>query len=88
MGLIEAVQERIVFAEVQAHVVRAAANALCRTPEVRAVALVVEIPIAIPVASRERREPESIITIAIFSFIFIPSVGGLQQRRCVPEQLL
>ena len=75
--LVEEVQVRIVEAVAQAHDVRFPAIVLRRTPEVRAVALVVEIPIFEPVASRQRRKSKVIQAIATSSFIIIPAFRGL-----------
>ena len=58
-------QVRTIVAVVQAHEVRAVAIVLRRTPDVRAVALAVEIPIVVPEASRQRREEIGILAIAI-----------------------
>ena len=49
-------QGSIDVAVAQVHEVRAVASDLSRTPEDREVALVEEIPIVVPVASRQRRE--------------------------------
>ena len=73
-----AVQARAVEVVAQAHVVRAVAKFLRRTPEERVIALVVVIPIVAPAAGRQRREPERIRTVAAFAFIFIPAASGLE----------
>ena len=81
--LVVVVQVRVVVAVVQAHEVRAVATVLCRvatvlcrTPEVRVVALVVVIPVAVPAAGRERREAEGVRAVAAV----IPSGRGLEGR--------
>ena len=56
VALVVVVQVRIAVAVEQVHVVRVFAIVLCRTPEVRFDAFVFVIPIAVPVASRQRRE--------------------------------
>ena len=56
--LVAAAQVRIAVVIAQAHVVRVAAIVLCRTPEVRVVALAVVTPVVVPAAGRERREGE------------------------------
>ena len=76
--LVVVVQVRVVVAVVQAHEVRAVATVLCRvlcrTPEVRVVALVVVILVAVPAAGRERREAEGVRAVAAV----IPSGRGLE----------
>ena len=71
--LVVAVQERIVVV-VQGHAVRAADIALRRTPEAREAALEDEIPTAVPVASRQRREGIGVRTVAAT----VPAASGLE----------
>ena len=64
VGLSEVVQVRVVVVVEQEHVERVLTIGLRRTPEVRIVAHVVVIPNVVPVAGRQRRETESIRSVA------------------------
>lgn len=58
--LVVGAQVRIVVAVVQGYVVREVAIVLCRTPEVRVVAIAVEAAIVEPVAGRQGGKPEGV----------------------------
>ena len=84
VALVAVVQARIVAVVVQDHAVRVIAIVISRTPEVRVVALVVEMPIAAPAASRQRREGIGIRTVAAT----VPAASGLEhlaRRRLAPD---
>lgn len=76
----EVVVQACTVAEIgEVHVERVVAkDALCRTPKVSVVTLVVINPIINPVPSRQRRKRESIRAVTIMAFIIIPTRRGLE----------
>ena len=81
--LVVVVQVSIAVVVEQEHDVRVIAIALSRTPEVRVVALEADIPIVVPVASRQRRESVGVRPVAVLPLRIIPAACGLEHpTRC------